>query len=791
MTFANIPDEMQKYPNWILWKLEDRGGKKANKTPYSIDGKYARVNDPSTWSSFEEALRAYEGSAYSGVGFVLTNTPFIGIDVDGCFDLKTGAITEVAADLLTMAATYAEISQSGTGFHAFLKGKLPDGRNRNGSFEMYGEGSARYFVMTGNQWGDSREIREDQGTVDAIHKKFFEPKGEPPKAVAPKPTEAPSLSEVQIIERARAAKNGAIFPSLWDGDTSAYDGDDSRADLALCNILAFWCQKDASQMDRLFRQSGLYRPKWDEKRGRDTYGNITIGEAIDTCTTTYDPQGHFEKRVAAFSINIGQSKQTLPDLHPERNERFGWHDMGNGNLFSDWYQDKARYVPERKKWFIYDGKVWRPDTGDLKVMQLCKTLADKLTIYALSLKDEMLRQEYLKHTAKWQKRSYRETIIKDAAGVYPIGIEEFDANPFLFNCLNGTFDLKTGLFRGHRAADMISKSSGVNFDHQAKCERWKRFIDEVMQGDQDKAVFLQKALGYALTGDTKHECFFILYGATSRNGKGTAMETFARMMGDYGKSAKPDSIAQKQTANGAGPSEDIARLAGARFVNISEPDKKLVLSSALVKTLTGNDTISARFLNENSFEYRPQFKLFINTNHLPSVTDVTLFTSGRVKIIPFERHFEESARDPGLKAELMRPENLSAILNWCFTGLRLIEETGFETPEAVRAATDDYRSSSDKIGRFIDEVMDAAPTSECRTSDAYPCYKMWCTINGFFPENAANFKSSLSNVATVVKRRPAGSSRTASPVSLLLGYSLKPEFAKLNDMPNWGQKRCV
>ncbi len=129
-----------------------------------------------------------------------------------------------------------------------------------------------------------------------------------------------------------------------------------------------------------------------------------------------------------------------------------------------------------------------------------------------------------------------------------------------------------------------------------------------MEGDADKAVS-QKALGYALTGDTSHECFLILYGPKSRNGKGTCMETFMRLMGDYGRTAKPDTIAQKQTANGSGPSEDIARLAGARFVNIPEPDKRMNLSAALVKTLTGNDTITARFLNENSFEYRPQFKL--------------------------------------------------------------------------------------------------------------------------------------------------------------------------------------
>ena len=144
---------------------------------------------------------------------------------------------------------------------------------------------------------------------------------------------------------------------------------------------------------------------------------------------------------------------------------------------------------------------------------------------------------------------------------------------------------------------------------------------------------------------------------------------------------------QKQTVNSSGPSEDIARLAGARVVNISEPDKKMVLSAALVKTLTGNDKITARFLNENSFEFYPQFKFFINTNHLPKVTDVTVFSSGRVKVIPFERHFSEAEQDKGLKKKLAQVGNLSGILNWCLDGLRLAQETGFDPPSAVLAAT--------------------------------------------------------------------------------------------------------
>lgn len=464
---------------------------------------------------------------------------------------------------------------------------------------------------------------------------------------------------------------------------------------------------------------------------------------------------------------------SLVDIAPEDNQRYGLNDIGNGNLFADWYKEKACFVPERKQWYIYDGKVWKPDTGGLKAMQLCKKLADALYIYALSIKDEARKGAYMKHVGKWQSRHNRETILKDAASVYPVPIAEFDTDPFLFNCLNGTLDLRTREFRPHSPGDLLSLISGVKYDPAARCERWEKFVNEIMQGDRERALFFQKALGYALTGDTEFECFFILYGATSRNGKGTSMETFRRVLGDYGRAAKPETIAMKPTANEAMPSEDIARLAGARFVNISEPDKKLVLSAALVKTLTGNDTITARFLHENGFEFQPQFKLFINTNHLPQVTDVTLFSSGRVKLIPFERHFSEQERDTGLKKELAKPASLSGILNWCLDGLWMLGETGFDMPESVQAATDEYRKRSDKIGRFVSEMLEPDPQGEILTTEAYGAYSEWCRRNGHYAESMTNFKAEIAAYAEIKRKRPAGSGRESNPQVFVLGYKLR------------------
>lgn len=457
----------------------------------------------------------------------------------------------------------------------------------------------------------------------------------------------------------------------------------------------------------------------------------------------------------------------LKELKPETIDRYRCTDIGNGNLFSDIYKDIARYCADRGRWYIFDGKRWKPDSQDgTQAMQLTKKLADALLIYASSTEDA----DYVKAVAKWQNRNTRKTILLDAQDCYPVNVSDFDKDIYLFNCQNGTIDLRTMEFRPHRPQDLLSKIAGVNYDPDAKCERWNRFIDEIMQ-DKSKARYLQKALGYSLSGDTREECFFILYGATSRNGKSVLMETFKRTMGDYGKATSPETIAQKDRTDSSKPSEDVARLAGARFVNISEPDKNLVLSSALIKTLTGNDVITARFLHEHIFEYKPQFKLFINTNHLPRVTDSTVFSSDRIKVIPFERHFEESERDTNLKRLFSDKSNQSAVLNWCLEGFKSYQTEGLSVPVSVQKATTEYMVDSDDITRFMDEELITDYQSEVRTSDVYERYKEWCSLNGFMQKSIKTFSQDLKqrNVDILVKR-PAGG---GNPCSVILARKLR------------------
>lgn len=806
---GNLPQDLREKARFCCWRLENRPGEdKPAKIPYNPHtGGKAQSNNPSTFTTLTKAEEAQ--AQYSGIGVGVFDD-LGAIDIDHCLD-ESGSLSEMAQDIVGIAVSagaYVERSPRKTGIRIlfWLPGFQYDKKRhfincRKIGLEVYVAGSTnRFLTVTGDTLHGCDTMPDFSAGLQEIIDRYMMRASQPIAQESQEGTRAAlTFTDGEIVRKAEKATNGRKFTALMAGDTAGYESQ-SEADLGLLNLLAFWTGRDAGQMDRIYRTSGLMRDKWDRAQSGSTYGALQIEKAISECKEVYNPSEFRKKQLADVQtggVIIKSSKRAeeivgfLEHLRPERNARYSWSDMGNGYLFADIFKDVARYVPERKKWFVYDGIRWVQDMDGLRAMSLCQKLADALVMYAAGIPSTGGEDDYINFARTWRKRARRETILKDAASVYPVSIAEFDTDPHTFNCLNGTLNLRTGEFKSHSPDDMLSKVSGVVYDPAARCERWEQFIDEVMQGDAEKAAFLQKAMGYALTGDTRFECFFILYGPKSRNGKGTSMETFMQLMGGYGKSAKPDTIAQKQMANGSGPSEDIARLAGARFVNISEPDQRLVLSAALVKTLTGNDTITARYLHENSFEYRPAFKLFINTNHLPKVTDVTLFNSGRVKLIPFERHFTPEEQDGNLKTELSQPENLSGILNWCIAGLQAIQEHGFDAPESVKAAMEDYRANSDKLGRFLADEMIEDVNGEVRTVDAYQRFVKWCEDNGFKAENAANFKQMMENVAEVRMKRPAGSGKYASPTNFIIGYRLRyDDFMPTDEPTPWSEPRA-
>jgi hypothetical protein len=310
----NIPQQLRSYPNWVCYRFENHGKPKLDKVPYDPKkpGKKAKVNDPSTWGSFDQALEAAENPKckYDGIGFVFSDDdPFTGIDLDHC--VKDGVIEPWAKEIINQMDSYSELSPSLTGVHIYTEAIKTKGRCRKGDIEIYV--SRRFLTVTGKRLPDTpMTIEKGQEAINKIHAKISEsPSSSRPTGNTDHKHTVMSLSDAELISKAITAKDSSKFKALWNGDTSGYGDDDSRADMALCGMLAFWTGKDHDRMDALFRQSGLMREKWDRRTGEQTYGDLTISKAIESCIEVY--KGKNEK---PSKKDLPKQSATLQDKKP-------------------------------------------------------------------------------------------------------------------------------------------------------------------------------------------------------------------------------------------------------------------------------------------------------------------------------------------------------------------------------------------------------------------------------------------------------------------------------------------
>jgi len=765
----NIPAELKRICKFCLWKKE-----RNTKIPYNpFLGTRAESDNPKTFSDYDTALRAFAGGKWDGLGIRIADG--IGaIDIDHCINTNKTADKTASEIMSIFEGVYFERSPSGEGLHAFFK--LPPDfyydkdiyyTKKNG-VEVYIPGATnRFITVTGNVYREGK-IADNPEAIRILLDSFMRRKHKSNDSTEDllKP-HVSYFSDDEVIERASSSKQGELFKSLYFlGDYEGRYNTHSDADLALVSILCFWCGRSEEQIDRIFRASKMMRPKWDEKRGKGTYGEITIRKAVTTCTEIYRP---LEKSNASEDFNDLDEDEPLlsykfinnsvSDFQPNSNPRYESFQDGNSLLFVDIFNPIIRFVKNRNCWYVFNGKTWQADNQEIILGIFARRFFRMLKNYANTLKNKDERIRFIKRVTKLDERKYRDLMIKDARSDARIHIDiaDFDKNIFLLNCCNGTYDLKNKTFSEHSPTDFLTKISNAVYNPDAKCERWLKFMNEVTMGDKDLIKFIQTAVGYAFSGDTRLECLFIFYGEKSRNGKGTTLETILNILGDYGISAKPEILGVKGFNNSSGPSDDIARLNGARLVGISEPDKSMKLNASLVKQMTGNDTITARFLRENSFEFKPVFTIFIDTNYLPRTSDPTLFASDRVIVIPFNRHFKESERDINLKSTFRKPENVSGILNWVIEGFNIYEAAGLKRPLAVINATNDYKQISDKISMFVSQYLTHEEGQELKSRDVYICYRTWCSDNGYKSENEADFKRAMLILGFEYERkRPKG-----------------------------------
>ena len=486
MQYDNLPRELRENGKFCLWKYEEREGQtKPSKVPYQTSGKRGQSNNEKTFTNYTAALEVV--SRYDGLGIGIFQG-FSAIDIDHCIgeDGTLSPLSKAIVDLFE--GCYIEKSPSGKGLRILFKasGFKYDTvkyyiNNINIGVEAYVYGVTKKFLsVTGNVFRDG-DIIETADKLQLLLDRFML-RSVKKKTKSQNPTIS-YLSDEEVLGRAKTAKNSKEFIKLWNGDIPEGKSH-SEADLALCAHLSFWCGKDVTQMDRLFRQSGLYREKWDRVQSGTTYGQITLEKSVDGVSETYSPIGKLSQIETDFEV---PGCKPLEEMKPHRDPRYGWNDIGNSNLFADHYKAITRYVPERRQWFVYDGMAWRADTGNLKVMNLCKKLANKLMVYALSIEEELLRKQYIEFISKWQTRRQREIILKDAQDVHPLSASAFDADIYLLNCQNGTLNLQTGVL-GNITEERFHKMSADYETEQKTLETRTSVLKKALDAAKEQTL---------------------------------------------------------------------------------------------------------------------------------------------------------------------------------------------------------------------------------------------------------------------------------------------------------------
>lgn len=715
--YEKIPDELKKCPQWVCWRSEPdpkshSGIKKIPINPRT--GGQAMSNNPETWSDFQTAVRASRN--YSGIGFMFSGSGYFGVDLDDCFPEIEGYLRgdkNFVSDFVDGLGSYTELSQSCHGLHIICRGSLPEGARRKGKFEMYDKG--RYFIMTGNPIDPDNvlPVVDCTESIKSLHEKYLSSK---PK----KSTSAPNVSVLEIpvnmavseiLEKAFASKSGEKFKKLYNGDFSDYPSQ-SEADMAFCNMLAFWCGRDTAKMDDIFRQSGLMRDKWDRKQSGSTYGQLILKKAATNCQEVYNPQKKDD-----YYISVGNAPRTELKMHT-------LDDTGNAQRMYDLCGNVMRYCYTDRRWLCYHDGKWHYDIkGGVFVWadRVLESMKKELKLWAEYQGGEML-PDYQKHMKKTRSNNSKKAMVKELEHLVAVSPSELDADKTLVNVQNGVLNLNDMTLAGHKPDFLMTRMLGASMpESPKKPEKWLAFLDQIFSGDKELIRYIQKALGYSLSGDTSEQCAFFLYG-TGRNGKSTFLEVVRKIMGDYATNIQPESIMVKASTSTA--NSDIARLKGARLVTSVEPNEGMRLNEGLLKQLTGDDMITARKLYGDEFEFRPEFKLWMATNHKPTIRGTDLGIWRRIHIIPFSVTIPECAVDKNLSQKLM--QELPDILAWIADGYKLWKSEGLRMPKVIADAVEEYRNEMDVISAFLasDYVVQGG---EVKAQALYAVYCQWCS----------------------------------------------------------------
>jgi putative DNA primase/helicase len=730
---ARIPDEMKCAGRWMGFVLVEKV-RKDGTTEYTKEPRQgARPNrkasstNPATWCDFVTAWAAFEAGHTDGLGFALGDS-WAGVDIDNA--VTDRGLNNEANSLVHDFGSYAEFSPSGTGVHVIVHGDVPAGK-RSGNVEVYGAG--RYFTVTGQAIYDwmpgtveprQQELDELVAKIDA--ERACTPRGSSAAAVSPSwpdPPPPPPAAAAEIIEVGHRICRG--FGELWRGETAAYDGDDSVADMALVGSLVWLCGPGQQAYVRdIALRSGLRREKWTTHR---TY----LQRTIDAAYRGRGPDDFYVWRQLPAGPEI--TPLSAPGAQPDDGGAIDLRravtldDIGFARRLAAAACGRIRFVEHWRKFINWDGRRWVQDDGAYAV-RAAQDLRDQLWREYADLPHEEKKKPALDYICDCGQARRLHSIVSLLKSQRAIRIshEALDRHPYLFNVRNGTVDLRTGLLLAHDPTNFLTQLAAVDFDAAATSEEWLLFINQCMQGDPELVRFLQVSAGLALSGDISPQALWCHYGGGS-NGKSSFLSAISKMLGDYAVAAKTDFLMMKKSE---GHPTELAMLYGKRLVTAIECEGGQRLRESFVKMLTGGDTVAARRMKEDFWMMDPTWHVHVSFNDPPTINGTDDGIRRRLRVIPWRAKFEGANKDDKLKERLESEQHRSAILNWCLSGMLDFLANGMPDTSAVAEATDEYVTEQDLLGNFLDECCETGRGGEAVFNDLMAAFHEWLEKHG-------------------------------------------------------------
>ena len=770
-----VPEDLRSEKRWLNWKATQKTRKDGktyfDKQPRDAKSPWmnAKTNDRSTWASFAEAVRSLDSEEVTGLGFALCEG-FVGIDLDNVRDKDAGTLHPAALAILKKLHTYSEVSPSGTGVKAFLRGSVSNGRKGKADgidVEVYGSptlAGAKYFTVTGHQLpGTPSEVAEATGErleeIERLCKQMDSSRQISGRQSPPQRPRGESLGfvgDAEVIDAGRRI-HGEKFSALFDGDSSSHGDDPSAADLAFANHLAWLCGPGREdQVKRIMLGSGRQREKFQTNK---TYLDRTIANAYSCQRGFYEWRDNGAGSSTALTvpaIAANKEKTGAVDVLDLKT----WTEIGLSRRLIAEAEGAIVYAVDRGLWMRWNDIQWEDDREALHAQRIAKAIPGKLWNEIAAAEQFLASKQALAAAAfvlKASSRRFIESAIALTKSEPEIAAKatEFDTQPFLLNCLNGTVDLlaKGGpTLQPHRREDRLTQAAGVEFDPSFKCPLWQQFVSQVTQGDAELASFLQRSFGVALTSDQSEQRLWVHHGEGG-NGKGTFLSVVAKVMGSYAGPVSADIFVSRR--NDQERDLKTAQLIGKRLAFAQESDDGARLSESSVKAMTGSDVCTARRLYQNPFQVNPTWHIHLAVNHRPAIKGRDAGIWRRVLLIPWLATFVgEAKRDRAqIEAELFAEG--PGILNWMIRGFEAWREDGLRPPVAVTAATDDYRDASDSVGAWMADACFVSQEAIAGATDLFEDYRTWCSRAGFEPLTQTSFGRSLDELGHS-KDRPTG-----------------------------------